>query len=139
MAMSSTTLLKGSFEHYFLFYEKSLRLLKKSGLRGFIAPVTWLSIPSAQSLPAKQIRAVPLTPEIFELQRAYLLVAFDLCGAVASERSRYFESRAGSTRQRRSCYAEPPTARLTGWRMRFMACLMTKSDSLNEEYSAKKY
>jgi len=40
----------GSFEHYFLFYEKSLTLLKKKGLHGFIVPVTWLTIPSAKSL-----------------------------------------------------------------------------------------
>ena len=40
----------GSFEHYFLFYEKSLKLLKRNGLHGFIVPVTWLTIPSAQSL-----------------------------------------------------------------------------------------
>jgi hypothetical protein len=41
---------QGSFEHYFLFYEASLNLIKKSGLHGFIIPVTWLTIPSAQSL-----------------------------------------------------------------------------------------
>ena len=41
---------QGSFEHYFLFYEKSLQLLKKGGLHGFIVPVTWLTIPSALSL-----------------------------------------------------------------------------------------
>ena len=40
----------GSFEHYFLFYEKSLELLKKKGLHGFIVPITWLTIPSAKSL-----------------------------------------------------------------------------------------
>ncbi|PKN04380.1 MAG: restriction endonuclease subunit M [Deltaproteobacteria bacterium HGW-Deltaproteobacteria-9] len=40
----------GSFENYFLFYEKSLKLLKQNGLHGFIVPVTWLTIPSAQSL-----------------------------------------------------------------------------------------
>ena len=40
----------GSFEHYFLFYEKSLGLLKKKGLHGFIVPITWLTIPSAKSL-----------------------------------------------------------------------------------------
>jgi len=40
----------GSYEHYFLFYERSLRLLKKEGLHGFIVPVTWLTIPSAKSL-----------------------------------------------------------------------------------------
>jgi len=41
---------QGSFENYFLFYEKSLKLLSKEGLHSFIAPVTWLSIPSAKSL-----------------------------------------------------------------------------------------
>ncbi|MBN1689013.1 MAG: N-6 DNA methylase [Candidatus Omnitrophica bacterium] len=41
---------KGSFEHYFLFYEKTLQLLKTGGLHGFIVPVTWLTIPSAKSL-----------------------------------------------------------------------------------------
>jgi len=40
----------GSFEHYFLFYEASLKLLKKGGLHGFIVPVTWLTIPSAYAL-----------------------------------------------------------------------------------------
>ena len=41
---------QGSFEHYFLFYEISLTLLKNEGLQGFIIPITWLTIPSAQSL-----------------------------------------------------------------------------------------
>ncbi len=41
---------QGSFEHYFLFYEQSLKLLNKNGLHGFIVPVTWLMIPSALSL-----------------------------------------------------------------------------------------
>ncbi|KAB2877787.1 N-6 DNA methylase [bacterium] len=41
---------QGSFEHYFLFYEKSLGLLDSHGLHGFIVPVTWLTIPSAKSL-----------------------------------------------------------------------------------------
>ena len=41
---------KGSFEHYFLFYEASLRLVRKNGLHGYIVPVTWLTIPSAKSL-----------------------------------------------------------------------------------------
>jgi len=41
---------KGSFENYFLFLEKGLTILKKSGKLGFIVPVTWLTIPSAQSL-----------------------------------------------------------------------------------------
>jgi len=40
----------GSFEHYFLFYEATLRLLKFGGIHGFIVPVTWLTIPSAYSL-----------------------------------------------------------------------------------------
>jgi hypothetical protein len=40
----------GSFEHYFLFYERSLGLLRKGGMHGFIVPVTWLTIPSAKSL-----------------------------------------------------------------------------------------
>lgn len=40
----------GSFEHYFLFYEQSLKLLKNNGLHGFIVPVTWLTIPSGKSL-----------------------------------------------------------------------------------------
>jgi len=41
---------KGSFEHYFLFYEQSIKLIKKDGLLGLIVPVTWLTIPSADSL-----------------------------------------------------------------------------------------
>ncbi len=41
---------KGSFEHYFLFYERSLNLLREKGQHGFIVPVTWLTIPSARSL-----------------------------------------------------------------------------------------
>ncbi|MDO8673556.1 MAG: N-6 DNA methylase, partial [Dehalococcoidia bacterium] len=41
---------QGSFEHYFLFYEASLRLLRAKGLHGFITPVTWLTIPSAAGL-----------------------------------------------------------------------------------------
>jgi type I restriction-modification system DNA methylase subunit len=41
---------QGSFEHYFLFYERSIKLLKKNGVHGFIVPVTWLTIPSARSL-----------------------------------------------------------------------------------------
>lgn len=40
----------GSFESYFLFYEASLKKLKRDGYHGFIAPVTWLTIPSAASL-----------------------------------------------------------------------------------------
>ncbi|MBL0309095.1 MAG: N-6 DNA methylase [Bacteroidetes bacterium] len=40
----------GSFENYFLFYERSLKLVRPEGLHGFIAPVTWLTIPSAKSL-----------------------------------------------------------------------------------------
>lgn len=40
----------GSFENYFLFYEKSLDLLKSGGSHSFIVPVTWLTIPSAHSL-----------------------------------------------------------------------------------------
>jgi hypothetical protein len=41
---------QGSFEHYFLFYEASLQLVKANGVLAFIAPVTWLTIPSARSL-----------------------------------------------------------------------------------------
>jgi hypothetical protein len=41
---------KGSFEHYFLFYEKGLKLLNYRGNLHFITPVTWLTIPSALSL-----------------------------------------------------------------------------------------
>jgi len=40
----------GSFESYFLFYEASLKKLRKDGYHGFIVPVTWLTIPSATSL-----------------------------------------------------------------------------------------
>jgi adenine-specific DNA-methyltransferase len=40
----------GSYEHYFLFYEASLRLVRQGGTLAFIAPVTWLTIPSAKSL-----------------------------------------------------------------------------------------
>jgi adenine-specific DNA-methyltransferase len=42
--------ISGSFDNYFLFYERSLRLLKKDGIHGFIVPVTWLTIPSAKEL-----------------------------------------------------------------------------------------
>lgn len=41
---------QGSFEHYFLFYEKSVKLLCDKGIHGFIVPVTWLTIPSGKSL-----------------------------------------------------------------------------------------
>jgi len=41
---------EGSFEHYFLFYERTLQLLRPTGRHGFIVPVTWLTIPSAASL-----------------------------------------------------------------------------------------
>jgi type I restriction-modification system DNA methylase subunit len=41
---------KGSYENYFLFYEASLRVLNKNGKHGFIVPITWLTIPSAESL-----------------------------------------------------------------------------------------
>ncbi|MBM4176874.1 MAG: hypothetical protein FJ213_11995, partial [Ignavibacteria bacterium] len=41
---------EGSFEHYFLFYEASLNMLKENGIHGYIVPVTWLTIPSAKSL-----------------------------------------------------------------------------------------
>jgi adenine-specific DNA-methyltransferase len=41
---------QGSFEHYFMFYEAALRLLRRSGILAFIAPVTWLTIPSAKSM-----------------------------------------------------------------------------------------
>ncbi|MDP2898176.1 MAG: TaqI-like C-terminal specificity domain-containing protein, partial [bacterium] len=41
---------QGSYEQHFLFYERSLSLLGRGGLHGFIAPVTWLTIPSARSL-----------------------------------------------------------------------------------------
>lgn len=40
----------GSFEHYFLFYEAALKKLAPGGYLGFIAPVTWLTIPSALNL-----------------------------------------------------------------------------------------
>jgi hypothetical protein len=40
----------GSYENYFLFYERSLTLLRNGGTHGFIVPVTWLTIPSANSL-----------------------------------------------------------------------------------------
>jgi len=40
----------GSYEHYFLFYEQTLGLLRENGMHGFITPVTWLTIPSAQAL-----------------------------------------------------------------------------------------
>ncbi len=41
---------QGSFEHYFLFYERAINLLRQNGLHGFIVPVTWITIPSALSL-----------------------------------------------------------------------------------------
>ena len=37
-------------ENYFLFYEASLRVLNKKGKHSFIVPITWLTIPSADSL-----------------------------------------------------------------------------------------
>ena len=40
----------GSFEHYFIFYEATLKKLREGGSHGFIVPVTWLTIPSAQNL-----------------------------------------------------------------------------------------
>ncbi len=40
----------GSYENYFLFYEMSLLLVNRGGTHAFIAPVTWLTIPSAKSL-----------------------------------------------------------------------------------------
>ena len=41
---------KGSYENYFLFYEASLRVLNNNGRHGFIVPITWLTIPLAESL-----------------------------------------------------------------------------------------
>jgi len=41
---------QGSYEHYFLFYERALTLLCRNGFHGFIVPVTWLTIPSAKAL-----------------------------------------------------------------------------------------
>ena len=41
---------QGSFENYFLFYEAALNMLNVGGIQAFIAPVTWLTIPSAKSL-----------------------------------------------------------------------------------------
>jgi adenine-specific DNA-methyltransferase len=41
---------EGSFEYFFFFYEKGLKLLSENGTHSFIAPVTWLTIPSARSL-----------------------------------------------------------------------------------------
>ncbi len=40
----------GSFEQYFLFYERTLSLLKTGGIHGFIVPITWLTVPSAKKL-----------------------------------------------------------------------------------------
>lgn len=40
----------GSYEHYFLFYERTLSLLKAGGYHGYITPVTWLTIPSGKAL-----------------------------------------------------------------------------------------
>src|SRR3989339_521937 len=40
---SHYTASQGSFEHSFLFYEASLKLLRQGGIHGFIVPVTWLT------------------------------------------------------------------------------------------------
>ncbi|MCA9407429.1 MAG: N-6 DNA methylase [Candidatus Omnitrophica bacterium] len=42
--------IKGSFDHYLLFYEKAIKLITGEGVLSFIAPVTWLTIPSAKAL-----------------------------------------------------------------------------------------
>ncbi|MEI7834227.1 MAG: N-6 DNA methylase, partial [bacterium] len=59
----------GSYEHYFLFYEGSLKLLREGGFHGFIVPVTWLTIPTALSLRKfvlqnYQIREISWLPEL---------------------------------------------------------------------------
>jgi type I restriction-modification system DNA methylase subunit len=60
---------EGSYEHYFLFYEASLKLLRNNGFHGFIVPVTWLTIPSATSvrkfiLENFAIRSISWLPEL---------------------------------------------------------------------------
>ena len=60
---------QGSFEHSFLFYEASLKLLRQGGIHGFIVPVTWLTIPSAAALrrfilESFAIRSITWLPEL---------------------------------------------------------------------------
>ena len=72
---------QGSFEHYFLFYERSLKLLRGNGRHGFIVPVTWLTIPSARSLrkfvlDTFQIEEISWLPElVFENAQVNTLVS----------------------------------------------------------------
>lgn len=47
---SRYSIAQGSYEHYLLFFELSLRSLRQGGSHGFITPVTWLTIPSARAL-----------------------------------------------------------------------------------------
>ena len=59
----------GSFENYFLFYEASLKLLRKGGYHGYIVPVTWLTIPSAvylrkYILTGYSLRSIDWLPEL---------------------------------------------------------------------------
>ena len=61
--------ISGSYENYFLFYERSLKLLNNEGYHGFIVPVTWLTIPSGCELRGfilKQfaIRSIDWLPEL---------------------------------------------------------------------------
>jgi len=43
---------QGSYEHHFLFYERTLEMLQDGGTHAFITPMTWLTIPSAHALRA---------------------------------------------------------------------------------------
>lgn len=71
----------GSFEHYFIFYDLSLSILRNNGLHGFIVPVTWLTIPSALSLRKLildnyKIKSIDWLPElVFENAKVNTLVS----------------------------------------------------------------
>ena len=43
---------QGSYEHHFLFYERTLEMLQDGGTHAFITPMTWLTISSAHALRA---------------------------------------------------------------------------------------
>ncbi len=73
---------KGSFEHYFLFYEAGLKLLNRGGILSYIAPVTWLTIPSAQALREFVLRGYALneiawlSEEVFQNASVNTLISF---------------------------------------------------------------
>ncbi|MFM6248794.1 MAG: Eco57I restriction-modification methylase domain-containing protein, partial [Dolichospermum sp.] len=72
----------GSFEHYFLFYEVSLKLINLTGILSFITPITWLTIPSAFSLrkfilSRFHIKEIDwFSQEVFESASVNTLIAF---------------------------------------------------------------